>query len=421
MGHFSLMTGYGQEKKMISIGIDTHERMHYVEAQNERQQVMWHGSISNNREGFCNLIEKIRSLCRSNSQEVIGIFMNPTGNYHIPLKYFLEARGNKVFLIDSRKTFHLRQIMNLGTEKSDREDAHILAATPWIDRNSAGKAGHSRSSLSEITRLREIVNRNITRIANYINSDLAAVFPEFCDEMSIESKTGLVILEKYTLPSEISRLSPSDLTGIARKNGNYKFSKEDAERLIKVSCESIGIPDPDGAYAFRIRINAMRLSREIYYLKEIEDKIEDIGHENTDIRNISDMRGMSVVAAARIVSEIGSIDQFDSALKLQSYAGRCPDMTGSSGKSYARGLTRVRNEYLSSAIHESSIKLVRYQNREFLNLYLREIKKGKKPTQAYVVVGKRLLFHVFSIMKNGKPYRERIAREGEGTVSGGTP
>lgn len=311
--------------------------------------------------------------------------------------------------------------MNLGTEKSYREDAHILAATPWIDRNSAGKAGHSRSSLSEITRLREIVNRNITRIANYINSDLVAVFPEFCDEMSIESKTGLVILEKYTLPSEISRLSPSDLTGIARKNGNYKFSNEDAERLIKVSCESIGIPDPDGAYAFRIRINAMRLSNEIYYLKEIEDKIEDIGHQNTDIRNISDMRGMSVVAAARIVSEIGSIDQFDSALKLQSYAGRCPDMTGSSGKSYARGLTRVRNEYLSNAIHESSIKLVKYQNREFLNLYLREIKKGKKPTQAYVVVGKRLLFHVFSILKNGRPYRERIAREGEGTVSGGTP
>ena len=132
------------------------------------------------------------------------------------------------------------------------------------------------------------------------------------------------------------------------------------------------------------------------------------------------MRGMSVVAAARIVSEVGGIDQFDSVLKLQSYAGSCPDMTGSGGKSYARGLTRVRNEYLANAVHESSIKLVRYQNREFLNLYLREIKKGKKPTQAYVVVGKRLLFHVFSIMKNRKPHRERMTREGERSVSGGT-
>ena len=79
-GSLSLMIRYGQEGKMISIGIDTHERMHYVEAQNERQQVMWHGSISNNGEGFCNLIEKMHSICKSNSQEVIGIFMNPTGN-----------------------------------------------------------------------------------------------------------------------------------------------------------------------------------------------------------------------------------------------------------------------------------------------------------------------------------------------------
>ena len=53
------------------------------------------------------------------------MFMNSTGNYNIPLKYFLEARGNKVLLIDSRKTFHLRQIMNLVTEKSDR-GTHLL-------------------------------------------------------------------------------------------------------------------------------------------------------------------------------------------------------------------------------------------------------------------------------------------------------
>ena len=66
------------------------------------------------------------------------------------------------------------------------------------------------------------------------------------------------------------------------------------------------------------------------------------------------MRGMSVVAAARIVSEIGSIDQFDSALKLQSCAGSCPDMTKSGGKSHSKGLTKVRNEYLSNAVHPST-------------------------------------------------------------------
>lgn len=405
---------------MISIGIDTHHEMHYVEVQNERQQALWTGRIWNSREGFQGLLEKIETIRISNSQEIMGIFMNPTGNYHVPLRYFLENSGYHVFLIDARRTVHLRKIMNLGTEKSDKGDAHILATTPWLDRNAVGKESHSRSGMSELTRMRDLINGNITRIANYINADLAVVFPEFTRVVSIETKTGMAILERYTLPSVISQLSPATLMDFARKNGNYKFREEDAKELIGLAAESIGIPDPDNAYEFRIRMNAERLRHEIECLRRTEKEIERMAEGNTDIGNIADMRGMSVVAAASIVSEIGRIEQFDSALKLQSYAGKCPDMTGGGGKTYARGLTRVRNRYLSRTVHESAIKLVRYQNREFLNLYLKETKKGKKPTQAYVVVGKRLLYHVFSIMKNGKPYRERIPRGGEGSVSDGT-
>lgn len=95
----------------------------------------------------------------------------------------------------------------------------------------------------------------------------------------------------------------------------------------------------------------MRLRSKIDYLKDTEKKIQEIGQGNTDIKNISDMGGMSVVAAARIMSQIGDIDQSDSALKLQSYAGSCPDMTGSGRKSHSSGLTKIRNEYLSNGVH----------------------------------------------------------------------
>lgn len=46
----------------------------------------------------------------------------------------------------------------------------------------------------------------------------------------------------------------------------------------------------------------MRLRSKIDYLKDTEKKIQEIGQGNTDIKNISDMGGMSVVAAARIMS-----------------------------------------------------------------------------------------------------------------------
>ena len=61
---------------MSSVGIDTHEGEHFVEIQNEKEVTMWRGRIKNTGEGFQLLLEKIRTVERSNSQEVIGIFMN---------------------------------------------------------------------------------------------------------------------------------------------------------------------------------------------------------------------------------------------------------------------------------------------------------------------------------------------------------
>ena len=68
----------------------------------------------------------------SNNDKVQFIFMNPTGNYHVPLKYFLENNNFTIYMVDARKTLHLRKMMNLNTIKSDSEDAHILAATGCV-------------------------------------------------------------------------------------------------------------------------------------------------------------------------------------------------------------------------------------------------------------------------------------------------
>ena len=54
--------------------------------------------------------------------------------------------------------------------------------------------------------------------------------------------------------------------------------------------------------------------------------------------------------------------------------------------------------------------------------YMREIAKGKNRKQVYTVVSNRLLYHVYSMMKNKKPYRQRLPNigKGEGKSSSGT-
>ena len=60
------------------------------------------GQISNDRKGFQDLLEKLRIIRKSNSQEIGAVFMNPTANYHAPLRAFMEREAFRVILVDAR-------------------------------------------------------------------------------------------------------------------------------------------------------------------------------------------------------------------------------------------------------------------------------------------------------------------------------
>ena len=143
--------------------------------------------------------------------------MNPTGNYHITLKYFLENNNFTVCMVDARKTLHLRKIMNLNTIKSDSEDAYVLAATPWYDSRYREYTGHNRSSLSNISKERDIIVKSITAIKNYIYSDLTVIFPEFMDLYNIYSSTGMTILYEYATPYSILNAGIDNTIKIVKK------------------------------------------------------------------------------------------------------------------------------------------------------------------------------------------------------------
>jgi len=393
---------------MLSVGIDTHERIHYAEIQDEKENKLWHGKIRNIKEDFEFLIDKISKIEKSNNDKVEFIFMNPTGNYHIPLKYFLENNSFTVYMVDARKTLNLRKMINLNTIKSDSEDAHILAATPWHDPKYREYTGHNRSSLSNISRERSTVVKSITAIKNYIHSDLAAVFPEFTDLYSINSAAGMAILYEYATPYSILNAGIDNIIKSIKKASKGHYRIEDINRLMETAENSIGIPDKDDAYKFKIRMNISRLRDEMNNLKNIEKEIISRSSNNGDVNNLTNLRGLGIINSAIIVSEIGNIEQFESALKLQSYAGKCPDIEGSGGKTHSKGITHVRNKFLSNAVYESAISLVMNKNKEFYDIFNREIGKKKSNVQAYIAVSKRLLFHIYSIMKNHKPYKEKM-------------
>jgi transposase len=381
---------------------------------------MWRGRISNDRKGFNALLSKLQTIEKSNSDKVEGICMNPTGNYHIPLHHFLESSGYNVVYVDPRVTDYARKMDNLGREKSDTVDAAMLASTPWKNKKAFNKKIHRREAVSGLTRLHDSVTDNITRITNIIGSDLACIFPEFTDMFSdIGSKTSLALLSQFTTPAGMVKAGIDSVLNVMQRSSMNHYKREDAQKLMDLAKDSVGITDTDGVYAFRIRQNVARLISEKKHAKDIEKEILKITENDENVKNIDDMKGIGPVSAAAITSEIGDIDQFDSALKLQSYGGTAPKMTGSGGKDHATEISKIRNSYLANSIYESARSLVHHKNEEFLKIYEREISKGKKTKEAYIIVSRRLLYHIYSIMKNRKPYRVRLpnTRGREGNTS----
>lgn len=395
--------------------------MHQVEIQNHDEKVMWRGQVQNNRDGFNALLEKIHAVERSNNDSIIGVFINPTGTYHVPLQHFLESNRYRVIYVDPRVTDYARKMENLGKEKSDKVDSAMLASVPWKDKKVLNKRPHVRDPISELTRLLEVIKKNTTRITNVIASDLAVIFPEFTVLFpDITSKTSLALLEKFPTPKEVVDSGLESVLAVMQGASRYHFKKDHAEKLLIIAVDSVGIPDTMGVYTFRIMENVKRLNHELSTMKEIEERILKDTQNNEDVKRLDDIKGIGPVYAASMVSEIGDIKQFDSALKLQSYGGKAPLMTGSGGKNHAGGISRIRNPHLSNAAYETAVSLVANRNEEFFKIFEMEMAKGKERTQAYMVVSRRLLYHVYSILKNKKPYRQRIPAEREGVSSTGT-
>jgi transposase len=228
------------------------------------------------------------------------------------------------------------------------------------------------------------------------------------------------MLEKFPTPKDVVDSGLESVLAVMQNASRHHFKREHAEKLLTIATDSVGVPDDTGAYAFRIRENVKRLNYEFSTMKEVEERILKETQDNEDVKRIDDMKGIGPVNAASMVSEIGDIKQFDSALKLQSYGGKTPMMTGSGGKSHANGLSRIRNPHLSNAAYEAAVSLVANRNEEFLKIFETETAKGKERTQAYIVVARRFLYHVYTILKNKKPYRQRIPTEREGVSSSGT-
>lgn len=393
---------------MLSVGIDAALAEHQGEMRNDNGKVYWNNRFENNKDGLAKLVKQIEEVKKDTGESVIGIYAEAMGTYFAPFQYRLTQMGYRVVLVNPIEVKNARTIKNLNKNKNDRIDATTIASLPWMDEKYRNQDSHQRYPISELTRLYQKMQRMETQQKNRLNSDITRVFPEFIQFVKDrDSKTVLKLLEKYPTPAKILRVSEDKLLKLVRSTSRGGFGSEFVKKIRELAKDSIGVPDTEGVLEYRIKYFIKRIWEIKESLKKIEKEINKKTKGIEEIQMIDDMRGIERVKAASLYGEVGSAEQFKTARKLQGYGGITPKRNQSGSKEWIGRPTKIANHYLRNTVSVCARSLA-HHSEEFREIYYREKMKGKTDTQAYIIIGNRLLYHVFTILKNKKPYRKRL-------------
>jgi transposase len=115
--------------------------------------------------------------------------------------------------------------------------------------------------------------------------------------------------------------------------------------------------------------------------------------------------GISDVSGHALLSEVGdTLDQFETAASLASWAGLCPGNNESAGKRHS-GRSPVRGSIVKTIMIEISWGAIRKKGSYYREKYY-SLRARKGARKAIVAIAHRILKAVFYVLKFNKPYHE---------------
>ena len=170
---------------MIYVGIDVAKDKHDCFIMNSEGEVLFKPFvIRNNRAGFDSLCEKIYSVAES--PEKIKVGLEATGHYSYNILGYLLDKGLPTYVINPLHTNLYRKSLSLRKTKTDKVDAHTIAAMLMsdVDLKSYSDTLYHNEELKSLTRYRfdKVKERakfktSVARLVNILFPELEELVP----------------------------------------------------------------------------------------------------------------------------------------------------------------------------------------------------------------------------------------------------
>ena len=387
---------------MIYVGIDVAKDKHDCFITNSDGEVLFNAfTISNNREGFECLLQKIQSVSEDFTKVKVGL--EATGHYSYNLLGFLLDSGLPTFVINPLHTNLYRKSLSLRKTKTDKVDAHTIASMIMSDVSlkSYSDTSYHNEELKSLTRYRFDKVKERAKLKASVSHLVTILFPELEKLVpSLHLASVYSLLSEFPSAKDVANAHLTRLSHLLSQNSKGHYGKNTAIAFRDAARESIGSNMPAKSLELKHTIKLIyELDSEI---NEIENEIKQIMDEiNSPILTIP---GINYRMGAMIIAEIGDFSRFDSPDKILAYAGMSPStyQSGQLDNCYAH-MEKRGSRYLRYALYNAT-KYVCHWDSNFGDYLAKKRAEGKHYNVALSHAAKKLIRTIYAMEKSGQAY-----------------
>ena len=374
-------------------------------------------SFQNNRQGFEAIVARIEGICNNKilrepfDRVVIG--MEPTGHYWKPLANYLMKAGYRVVGVNPYHTKKSKELDDNSQTKSDKKDALTIARLvkdgryfdPYLPQDVYGELRGLANARVSVLKRNSAVKNTITAILDEYFPEIWTVFKK-----PLKGKASRQILRSCPFPTLVLELGEAGVLAEIKKAVKKTVGLKKVRQLISAAKTSIGVRY--GQEAAKMRLGWLLDELELLekQLAEVESAMEKMLHATGYAEQILDIKGIGVVTAASFMGEVGDPLRFRNARQIANYAGYNL-VEDSSGKSKSETCISKRGrKQLRSVLYQMAFTMVG-KNDEMKALYNHLITRKANPLkkkQALVVVSKKIITVIFSLLKKQTPYKPEL-------------
>ena len=311
--------------------------------------------------------------------------MESTNIYHANLYNFLIESGYNPVLLSPVET-KLMKRSRIRRNKTDKIDSWGIARYLVISKNNT-------INMVEYPELKQYVStyfrliKKPAAVKNQLIRDLDLLYPRMSSMININAMYFNDII--------------NNIDSIANNNYRVKYLNSEKYEILK-SLIIMGNGN-SSAVNHDIRMNIQLMELLNNQLKETMELIwKQYSNADSEIKTIP---GIGTLTGSIILSHIGDINRFDSAVKFRAYVGMDPVTKQSGGYSISSHISKSGNPLMRYTLELSTVSAIRY-NLVVKRYYSHKTEQGMNGNKLMITCANKLLNILYSFMKNNMDFKD---------------